>query len=96
MRNAVMPQEDVIDPRIFGLHEVLPRAAGRNEPVSDWRRQLALLGDSAAKLIMQKGDPETASLTARELGEDIHFAVQAALRQRFGHTFDPLIDGPPG
>jgi hypothetical protein len=90
MPEAVLADPDGID--TFGMPALLPRAAGRREPVTDWRRQVAQLGDAMVRLIQDNAEPEAAYRAAREAAEDVVHAVKYGLVRQFGCTFDSLID----
>src|SRR5215831_16450218 len=72
---------------------LMPRAGGRTEPVTGWRRELAKLADQMAALIIRHEDPERRYRTAVEIGQDIVYNTGSDLRRQFGRVFDPIVDG---
>lgn len=75
--------------------QLLPRAYGRAEPVTPWRREIAALADKIVLMITEHAEPEHRFAIAREMAEDIDHRIRSGLKLQYGRVFDRLIDGPP-
>lgn len=62
--------------------------------VTPWRVELSNLRDQMVSLIQANADPESQYQAAFDVAGDITHGVKTALRQKYGRTFNSLIDGP--
>lgn len=72
----------------------MPRPFGLRDPVTPWQRGIAQMADEIAAMIIAKADPEQQFAIVREIAMDLMHVVKSDLKQRYGTTFDRLMDGP--
>jgi hypothetical protein len=73
---------------------VLAVPLARHQPVTPWRAELVETAEKMVRLIQDNDDPECQFRTTADITSDIVQAVKMRLRQKYGRTFDSLVDGP--